>query len=58
MSAGADFTVELANVLWIPFSGSVGVTWSYNWGSAMKYFKAAGIDDGRNYYGLVFSVDI
>ena len=57
-SAGADFTVELANVLWIPFSGSVGVTWSYNWGSAMKYFKAAGIDDGRNYFGLVFSVDI
>ena len=59
VSAGADFTVELGNLLWAPFPCSVGVSASWLGG---PYFKTLAEDAGgdRKPYsiGLVFSLDI
>ena len=59
MSAGADFTVELGNLAWVPYPCSLGVSASWLGG---PYFKtlAESAEDGRKpyYVGLVFSVDI
>ena len=59
ISAGADFTVELGNLLWAPFPCSIGVSASWLGG---PYFSklAEASDSGRKPYsvGLVFSMDI
>ena len=59
VSAGADFTVELGNLAWIPYPCSLGVSASWLGG---PYFKtlAESAENGRKpyYVGLVFSVDI
>ena len=59
MSVGADFTVELGNLLWAPFPCSVGVSASWLGG---PYFQtlADSANEGRKPYsiGLVFSLDI
>ena len=59
MSAGADFTVELGNLAWVPYPCSLGVSASWLGG---PYFKtlAESAEDGRKpyYVGLVFSFDI
>ncbi|MBO6027692.1 MAG: hypothetical protein J6P75_00640 [Bacteroidales bacterium] len=59
LSAGADFTVELGNLAWVPFPCSLGVSASWLGG---PYFKtlAESAEDGRKpyYVGLVFSFDI
>ena len=59
LSAGADFTVELGNLAWIPYPCSLGVSASWLGG---PYFKtlAESAEEGRKpyYVGLVFSFDI
>ena len=59
MSAGADFTVELGNLAWVPYPCSLGVSASWLGG---PYFKtlAESAEEGRKpyYVGLVFSFDI
>ena len=59
LSAGADFTVELGNLLWAPFPCSVGVSASWLGG---PYFSklAEAAEDGRKPYSvsLVFSMDL
>ena len=59
LSAGADFTVELGNLAWVPYPCSIGVSASWLGG---PYFKtlAEAADEGRKpyYVGLVFSFDI
>ena len=59
VSAGADFTVELGNLAWVPYPCSIGVSASWLGG---PYFKtlAESAEDGRKpyYVGLVFSFDI
>ena len=59
VSAGADFTVELGNFLWVPFPCSIGVSASWLGG---PYFKtlAESDKDGRNPYSIqmIFSLDI
>ena len=59
MSAGADFTVELGNLAWVPYPCSIGVSASWLGG---PYFKtlAESAEEGRKpyYVGLVFSFDI
>lgn len=52
LSVGADFTVSLANLLWFPFDCEVGLSWSYNGGSAFKYLDGAGVK--RNNVGFIF----
>ena len=59
LSAGASFTAGLRHLLWAPFEGSIGVSVSYNGGSAYRAFKAEGVAiDGPVHVGLVFSMDI
>ena len=59
LSAGADFTVELGNLAWVPYPCSLGVSASWLGG---PYFNtlAESAQDGRKpyYVGLVFSIDI
>ena len=59
VSAGADFTVELGNLAWVPYPCSIGVSASWLGG---PYFKtlAESAEEGRKpyYVGLVFSFDI
>lgn len=57
-SAGADFTVELANLLWFPFDCSVGVSLDVNGGSRYKFLKEAGAPFKRFTAGFIFSMDI
>ena len=55
-SAGADFTVELANFLWVPFPCSIGVSASWTGG---PYYNTLATD-GRKPWSveMVFSFDI
>jgi hypothetical protein len=59
ISAGADLTVELGNLLWAPFPCSVGVSASWLGGPYFKTLSDAA-EDGRKPYSvsLVFSMDI
>ena len=59
VSVGASLTAGIANLLWAPFPGSIGVSASYNGGSAYKTLSAEGLPvDGRFHIGIVFSMDI
>ena len=52
---GCDFSVELSNLLWFPFDGSVGFSVDLNGGS---YFKEIKETNDRLSFGLIFSMDI
>lgn len=54
LSAGFDLTVKTGNVLWIPFAGTIGVTFDVLAGDA---YGLTGAED-RFYVGALFSVDI
>lgn len=56
LSAGADFTVELANFLWAPFPCSIGV--SATWTGGPYYTTLATEDRHRWSVEMVFSFDI
>ena len=58
LSAGADLSVVLGNLAWVPYTTRVGVSWSLNGGSAFEGIKENGIPVGRHYLGLIFSVDL
>ena len=57
-SAGADLSVVLGNLAWVPYTTRVGVSWSLNGGSAFEDVKENGIPVGRHYLGFIFSVDL
>ena len=58
-SAGADLTVELGNLAWIPYPCSVGVSASWLGGSYYKTLVEAANGERKPYYvGLLFSVDL
>ena len=59
LSAGADFTVELGNLAWVPYPSSIGVSASWLGGPYFKTLAEAAEDDRKPYYvGLVFGIDI
>ena len=59
VSAGADFTVELGNLTWVPYPFSIGVSASWLGGSYFKTLAEADKDGRKPYYvGLLFSVDL
>ena len=59
LSAGADFTVELGNLTWVPYPFSIGVSASWLGGSYFKTLAEADKDGRKPYYvGLLFSVDL
>ena len=59
MSAGADFTVELGNLAWVPYPFSIGVSASWLGGPYFKTLAEASENGRKPYYvGLLFSVDL
>ena len=59
VSAGADFTVELGNLAWVPYPCSLGVSASWLGGPYFKTLAESDSEDRKPYYvGLVFSFDI
>ena len=59
LSAGADFTVELGNLAWVPYPCSLGVSASWLGGPYFKTLAESAPEGRKPYYvGLVFSFDI
>ena len=59
VSAGADFTVELGNLAWVPYPCSLGVSASWLGGPFFKTLAESAPEGRKPYYvGLVFSFDI
>ena len=59
VSAGADMTVELGNLAWIPYPCSFGVSASWLGGSYFDSLSEKDTNDRKPYYvGLLFSVDL
>ena len=60
MSGGGDVTVNLANLLWIPYPVEIGVTFDYNFGPAFGRLQEFGVLNAKNHWhcGLVFNISI
>ena len=59
LSAGADLTVELGNIAWVPYPCSVGVSASWLGGPYFKTLAEAAENGRKPYYvGLLFSIDL
>lgn len=55
-STGAELVARLENLLWIPYTTRIGVSYSYNGGSGFNLLSSAyGAD--RNHFSLIFSID-
>ena len=57
-SAGADLTMVLGNLLWIPYVTRIGVSYNYNGGSSFAAFAARKLPMERHDVSLVFSVEM
>ena len=58
-SVGADLTVRVGNLAWVPYECHIGVTWSYNGGSLWSQFSTyQNALPSRNYFGAIFSADL
>ena len=59
VSAGADLTVELGNLAWVPYPFSIGVSASWLGGPYFQTLAEAAENGRKPYYvGLLFSVDL
>ena len=56
-SAGADLSVRLGNLLWIPYASRVGVSYNYNGGSIISGLPSD-YDVPKHRFGLVFTVEM
>ena len=56
-SAGATLEIEFGNFFGLAFPASLGVTYSYNGGSAFNLFSDTGTSPGHHTVGPVFSMD-
>ena len=57
-SLGTSLQLDMMSVFWIGAPVSIGLTYSYNGGSAFNKFKENGVNLGRHYIGPVFSVSL
>lgn len=57
-SAGASIVAKLANLLWVPFDCSIGITADWNGGPAFNKMKKSGCHLDNHYIGLVFNIDL
>jgi len=55
-SLGGTIQVRLGNLLWIPYTTRIGVTCSWNGGSAYDSLVSGGV--GRVFVGTAFSIDL
>ena len=56
-SAGADFTVNLANLAWIPYGTEIGVRYSRTFGPSVGTLNGMGAGIEANYLGLLMNID-
>lgn len=57
-SIGADFSVRLGNLLWIPFDTRIGLSWNCKGGSLFDSLRSAGFENSRHSVNLILSVDL
>ena len=57
-SAGASIVAKLANLLWIPYDCSIGITASYNGGPSFNVIKNSGYPMDNHYIGFVFDISL
>ncbi|MBQ9185417.1 MAG: hypothetical protein IJ151_06055 [Bacteroidales bacterium] len=57
-SAGADLTVNTANLLWFPFDCEIGLSYNYNGGSSFGRISAAGFSLDRNSVSFIFRTSL
>lgn len=57
-SVGADLAAVLGNLLWIPYTTRIGVSYNYNGGASFADFAAQGLPVERHAVSLIFSVDL
>ena len=57
-SAGADLTLRLGNLLWIPYDTRIGVTYCYNGGSMFASINPAEAPVERHFVGMLFSISL
>lgn len=58
MSVGTDFNIVLGNLLWIPYTTRIGITYSYKGGRSWQTINDNVCPLRRHYFGFSFSVDI
>ena len=56
-SAGADLSVRLGNLLWIPYATRLGVSYNYDGGSIISELPSD-YDVPKHNWGLVFTVEM
>ena len=57
-SAGADLTVRLGNLLWVPYATRIGVSWNFNGTTIGDALSAENISIPKHHFGLILSVDL
>ncbi|MBR3012050.1 MAG: hypothetical protein IKH60_01860 [Bacteroidales bacterium] len=57
-SAGADISVRLGNLLWIPYDTRIGISYNYNGGTILDEIKGRDISVPAHHLGLIFSVNL
>ena len=56
-SVGADLCVRLDNLLWLPFTTRLGVSYNYKGGSIYPELQAMGYDSSLHNFGILFSME-
>lgn len=57
-SVGADFSVRLGNLIWLPYDTRIGISYNYKSGSLFDTLQSLGYEHSRHSVELVFSVDL
>lgn len=57
-SAGATIAVHLANLLWVPYDCTIGLSLDWNGGRTCSAMKKAGYEADSPHIGFVFNIDL
>ena len=57
-SAGADFNVVLGNILWIPYTTRIGLSFSWTDGNLFSEYEKSSAVTGHCHFGINLSVDL
>ena len=57
-SVGADLTVGLGNLLWLPYDSKIGVRYARNSWNKSRLFNASGSGPEKDYFGFIFDVSL
>ncbi len=57
-SVGADLTVGLGNLLWLPYNSRIGVRYARNSWDKSRVFTASGTAPAKDYFGFIFDVSL